>query len=48
MVTTDKRLASDASTPWQFELLDTLEGTNLETGGSSIGYVQRVVRSAAG
>ena len=48
MVTTDKRLASDASTPWQFELVDTLEGGNLETGGTSIGYVQRVVRGAAG
>ena len=36
-----------APTSAQFELLAALDGPNRETGGSSVGYVQRVVRSAA-
>ena len=46
MITTDKRLASDG--PWEFELVEAVEGPNRETGGTSVGYVQRVVRSAVG
>ena len=48
VITTDKRLASDDATPWCFELIEAVEGPNRETGGSSVGYVQRVVRSTLG
>ena len=46
VVTTDKRLSGDG--PWEFRLLDALEGVNAETGGASLGYVQEVVRSTRG
>ena len=46
VVTTDKRLRNDG--PWEFRLLDALEGVNAETGGASLGYVQEVVRSTRG
>ena len=44
IVTTDKRLLS-VDGLWEFELLDELEGPNRETGGTSVAYVQQVVRS---
>ncbi|CAM9750199.1 unnamed protein product [Hapterophycus canaliculatus] len=44
VITTDRRLVSDS--PWEFELLRELEGKNSETGGTSIGYIWRVVQSA--
>ena len=44
VITTDKRLLS-VDGLWQFEVLDRLEGTNRETGGDSVGYVQLVTQS---
>lgn len=44
VITTDRRLVSDG--PWEFELLSEREGKNAETGGKSIAYLWRVVKSA--
>ena len=44
VVTTDRQLCS-VDGLWRFELLDSLEGVNHETGGTSVGYVHEVVQS---
>ena len=45
VITTDKKLASVAGL-WNFRLVDELEGSNRETGGSSVGFIWEVVQSA--
>lgn len=46
VVVTDKRLASDDTWgTYAFALLEELQGTNEETGGTSIGYIYEVIRS---
>ena len=43
VVTTDKQLASVEGL-WKFELLHSIEGPNVETGGQSVGYVHEVTQ----
>jgi len=44
IITVDKMLVSDG--PWEFELLQSIDGKNSEVGGST-GYVWKIIKSAA-
>ena len=47
VVTTDRKLASVEGL-WEYRMLASFEGPNAEAGGTSVGYVQEVVRSVRG